>query len=200
MPDTIEIFLKELNKKLLQKSKIVLAIDGECASLKTTVAQALQEMYGAGVIHCDDFFLPPELRTLERFEEPGGNIDYIRMKKDVIDKLKGLGAIEYRPFDCHSMKFADPVSVPDAKLMIVEGAYAMHPHFGKYYALSLFLYADKVERLRRIDARGQDVEMFINRWIPLENRYFEAYEIKEQADYKVDTTDVPGIAECIGAF
>lgn len=190
MSDLLEILLKELNNQLLHKEKVVLAVDGECASLKSTLAQALQLKFNAGVIHCDDFYLPAELRTQERLAEPGGNIDYVRMKKEVIDKLKQDEVIKYRPFDCHTMKLADAVCVPDARLMIVEGAYSMHPYFGTYYDMSLFLYAKEDERLRRIAKRGQDVERFQNRWIPLENRYFDVYRIRDRADYVIDTTIV----------
>lgn len=190
MSDTIEIFLTELHKQIRQKSRIVLAVDGECGSLKTTLAQALQIKYGAGVIHCDDFFLTPELRTDERLTEPGGNIDYLRMKKEVIDKLPYSQTITYHPFDCHSMAYAKKVSVADAKLMIVEGVYAMHPYFGKYYDMSLFLCVKEEEKYRRIAGRGQDVERFRERWIPLENRYFDEYKVREQADFIIETTDV----------
>lgn len=200
MPDRIDIFIKELNKKMKQSGRIILAIDGECASLKSTLAQALQTKYNAGTIHCDDFFLPLELRTPERFREPGGNIDYVRMKEEVIDRFKESEAIKYRAFDCHSMSFAEMVSVMNAKLMIVEGAYAMHPYFDKYYDISVFLCAKEEERLRRIANRGQDVERFINRWIPLENRYFEACGIRRRADYVIDTTKYTGLTDYINTL
>ncbi len=48
------------------------AIDGRCAAGKTTLAQALADATGGGVIHMDDFFLPTGLRTAARLEEPGG--------------------------------------------------------------------------------------------------------------------------------
>lgn len=197
MSDVIEIFLKELNKRLEQRHSLVLAIDGECASLKSTLALALQKKLGAGVVHCDDFYLPAELRTPERLSEAGGNIDYVRMKSEVIEKLKEPGEITYQPFDCHLMKLADAVSVEKARLVIVEGAYAMHPYFGKYYDMSLFLCAAVEERFQRITNRGQDTERFRERWIPLENRYFEAYRIRGQADYIIDTTDISGLENMI---
>lgn len=197
MSDVIEIFLKELNTKLKQRHNLILAIDGECASLKSTLALALQKKLGAGVVHCDNFYLPAELRTPERLSEAGGNIDYVRMKSEVVEKLKEPGEITYQPFDCHLMKLADAVSVQDARLMIVEGAYAMHPYFGRYYDMSLFLCAAMEERLQRIAKRGQDTERFRERWIPLENRYFDAYKIRERADYIIDTTDISGLENMI---
>lgn len=195
MTDRIDVFIKELNKKLEQRERIILAVDGECASLKSTLAHALQTKFDAGIIHCDDFFLPLELRTPERFKEPGGNIDYDRLKEEVIDRFKEGEAIAYRPFDCHSMSFAETVSVMNAKLMIVEGAYAMHPYFDKYYDISVFLCAKEEERLRRIANRGQDAERFISRWIPLEKRYFEAFGIRHRADYVIDTTEYTGLTD-----
>ncbi len=191
------VFIKELNELLKQRKQVILAIDGECASLKTTLAQVLETVYGAGVIHCDNFFLPPDLRTPERFEEAGGNIDYIRLKEEVIDKLNQKEEITYQPFDCHAMRFADEVCVKKAKLMIVEGAYAMHPQLGKYYDMALFLSAKESERIKRISARGQSAEHFINRWIPLENRYFEVFHIRKRADFLIDTTDITNLAETI---
>ena len=47
----------------------VIAIDGRCASGKSTLAQQLAGLTGAGIIHMDDFFLPRELRTEERLTE-----------------------------------------------------------------------------------------------------------------------------------
>ena len=76
---------------------IVIAIDGRCASGKTTLAKALQteglpekvatektflKKQNVGVIHMDDFFLPRELRTKERLSEAGGNVDYERFAEE----------------------------------------------------------------------------------------------------------------------
>ena len=44
----------------------IIAIDGPCASGKTTVAAKIAEEWDASVIAMDDFFLRPEQRTEER--------------------------------------------------------------------------------------------------------------------------------------
>jgi len=43
---------------------------------------------------------------------------------------------------------------------------------------------DVKEQLRRITTRNGEAmaELFRKKWIPMENRYFEAFQIKEQAD------------------
>ena len=69
--------MKEKIKKLLaEKQHVVVAIDGMAASGKTTAAEQLTEQLGGEVIHMDDFFLPPEMRTEERLSQPGGNVHY----------------------------------------------------------------------------------------------------------------------------
>ena len=45
----------------------IFAIEGRCASGKSTLANAMAAVYGCPVFHLDDFFLPAELRTEQRF-------------------------------------------------------------------------------------------------------------------------------------
>ena len=53
----------------------IVAIDGCCASGKSTLGARLSETLGCPLFHLDDFFLRPEQRTPERFAEPGGNVE-----------------------------------------------------------------------------------------------------------------------------
>ena len=56
--------LTEKIRDLSEKSKntvSIIAIEGRCASGKTTLSKRLSEKLGCGVIHMDDFFLPPKL-------------------------------------------------------------------------------------------------------------------------------------------
>ena len=78
----IELLIKE-NKKDI----IIVAIDGMTGSGKSTLAKELAEIYNSPIFQADDYFLPPELRTEERLNEPGGNIHYEKMKKEIIDIL-----------------------------------------------------------------------------------------------------------------
>ena len=48
---------------------IVIAIDGRCASGKTTLANKLAQHFHANVFHMDDYFLRKEQRTKERLSE-----------------------------------------------------------------------------------------------------------------------------------
>ena len=66
----------------------ILAIDGRCASGKSTLGQELAEKWNASLFHMDDFYLQPHQRTEERLAEPGGNVDRERFLKEVLLPLR----------------------------------------------------------------------------------------------------------------
>lgn len=164
--------------------KYVVAIDGRCASGKTTLTEQLAAVTGAGMVHMDDFFLPQELRTEERLNEPGGNVHYERFREEVLPALKREGSFTYRCFDCGRMELGEERKVCESRILIVEGAYSCHPKLGDYMALRVFSDVDSREQLHRIAARDgkEALSNFIERWIPMEENYFAAYRIREQAD------------------
>ena len=119
---------------------IIIAIDGRCASGKTTLAKAISEQIDCNVIHMDDFFLRPEQRTANRLATPGENIDHERFLEEVLIPLsKGL-PVTYHPFDCHKMGFGEEILLTPKKINIVEGSYSCHPSLRDYYAYTFFLY------------------------------------------------------------
>lgn len=167
------------------KKPIVIAIDGRCGAGKTTLAAALKEKNGWSVFHMDDFFLRPEQRTKERFAQPGGNVDHERFLEEILTPLiNGDTVISYRPFDCHKLELSAAVSLDAGAVNLVEGSYSCHPALWDAYDLRVFLDVTEAEQERRILARnGKDsAEMFRERWISLEERYFEAYRIKERCE------------------
>ena len=169
-----------------KKDPVTVAIDGGAASGKTTLADILSERYGAPIVHMDDFFLRPEQRTPERLSEPGGNFDRERFLREVVPHIGKNEAFSYRVFDCSAMTLGGYREIPQAPLLIVEGSYSHHPAFSDVFDLRVFLYIDEEERKRRILSRnGEKSEMFFTRWIPLENEYFEAFSISENADLTI---------------
>lgn len=162
--------------KLPQDEIYTIAIDGRCASGKTTMAEMLAQVLGAGVIHMDDFFLPLELRTEERFATPGGNVHYERVRDEVLPKLKASEDFSYQRFDCGKMALGDCVSVIGSHYYIVEGAYSCHPALGDYMSLKVFSDVESEEQLERIRKRdGEEyVKAFEERWIPLEETYIKS--------------------------
>lgn len=171
------------------ENKRLIAIDGRCAAGKTTLAALLNEKTGCTVIHADSFFPRPEQRTEERFNTPGGNIDYERLKSEVMLPISRGGSFSYRSFDCKTMTFAENIFVENDKPIIIEGSYSCHPELWDFYDLRIFLSTDYVTQLKRIEQRNgaERFPVFRDRWIPLEEKYLAAYHIAERCDLKFTT-------------
>lgn len=180
----IETIRTAANRLLAPKNTVVIAIDGRCGAGKSTLAAGLAETLSAAVIHADDFFLRPEQRTEARFAEPGGNMDRERLTEEVLIPLSHGRPFAYRPFDCHTLTFKTSTIVKPSPITIVEGSYTCHPELWEYYDLHIFTDVDPETQIRRIEARsGTDAARhFAERWIPLEERYFAAFCIKERCE------------------
>ena len=85
------------------------------------------------------------------------------------------------------MKVDKEVFLKKTNLLIIEGSYSLHPYFGKYYDLSIFLDIDKDEQIDRIRNRDGEklLKMFIKKWIKYETNYHDYYNIKTTADIYV---------------
>lgn len=180
-----EILEKIDDLVLKSPSSVIVAIDGNSGAGKSMLADWLGDKRDCNVFHMDDFFLTPQLRTRERFLKPGGNVDYERFRDEVAAGLKSGREFCYRIFNCEKMDFEDkPVRVTPKKLNIVEGVYSMHPVLIGIYDLKIFLGIDKAEQGRRILKRSGPVlyKRFMDMWIPMEDKYFETFKIKEKSD------------------
>ncbi len=176
--------LAQIDAQLATRDHVIMAIDGRCGSGKTTLGSLLQDVYGANLYHMDDFFLRQQQRTPERYAEPGGNVDRERFLAEVLMPLKKGAAFGYRPFHCGTMALGEAVCVKPARLEIVEGAYALHPDLRDAYDLKLFLDIDPAQQQARIRARNGEAMLrrFQREWIPMEERYFTAFHVRETCD------------------
>lgn len=168
---------------------MLIAVDGRCASGKTTLASALERETGCNVIHMDHFFLRPEQRTKQRLEEPGGNVDYERFQEEVMLPLKRKEVFSYQIFDCHKMELSSFIEIDPNKTTVIEGSYSCHPTLWDFYDLRVFLNIEQEKQFQRIQARnGKDgLQRFRERWIPLEEKYFNAFQIRERCDMIFNT-------------
>ena len=56
-PVGMEAAMRRIEMLLAEQEHVFVAIDGPCASGKTTLARNLNERFGGNVLHMDDFFL-----------------------------------------------------------------------------------------------------------------------------------------------
>ena len=183
-----DVLTNRIDSLLANGQRVILAIDGPCASGKTTLAAYLAERYDCNVFHMDDFFLRPEQRNPQRFAEPGGNVDYERFQEEVLMPLTKGEAFSYRPFDCKTFTLSAPVAVIPKQLTVIEGSYSHHPYFGDPYDLKVFLTAEPEIQRQRILKRPSFLhQRFFQDWIPMENLYFQTFRIRKQAELVLTT-------------
>jgi uridine kinase len=177
--------LLAIDNGLMKKKMFTVAIDGPSGAGKSSLAAWLQRVYGnCEIFHMDDFFLPPEKKTEDRLKTPGGNVDWERFLIEVLVPLSHGGNFAYRPYDCSTQKLKDPVMTSTRKLNIVEGVYSHHPELRNAYELTVYLSVSKqVQSDRILKRNGEEMRRrFLTEWIPLEDLYFEAMNIKKKAD------------------
>lgn len=178
----------DIQKLLLSKPDAVIAIDGCCASGKTTLAKKLADESSMQIIHMDDFFLPFEMRTPERLNEAGGNVHYERFIEEICSGIISKKPFEYRKFNCKSGGYDGKASIDPQKPVVIEGAYSQHPAIPDIYDLKIFLTVDYETQLQRILQRNgtEALEAFKAKWIPFENKYFAEFGIKEKCDIIIE--------------
>ena len=179
---------RELERLRDQGERAVVAIEGRCASGKSTLAAKIEERLNLPVVHMDDFFLRPGQRTRERLAKPGENIDHERFRKEVLEPFAAGEAPAYRPYSCQTGELGEPVSLGPSPVVVVEGSYSCHPALWEYYHRRVFLTVDPEEQLRRIEERDGQVQLqnYREKWIPLEERYFSACQVEDRCDYQLE--------------
>lgn len=192
----LEEILEDTQNLCRVKPHVLLAIDGRCASGKTTLAAELKSRLegrgiGCSVVSMDHFFLQPQQRTRERLAEPGGNVDYGRFLEQVMTPLREGRPFGYRPYDCHRGCMGEPVAVEASPVTVVEGSYSCHPCLEGYYDRKIFLTVSPGEQMDRIRRRNGPVqaERFRDLWIPLEEAYFAACHVEERCGLRFRTDE-----------
>ncbi len=187
----INLFNK-IDELLPNKKDLIIGIDGNCTAGKTTLANILKLRYNAQVIAMDHFFLQPFQRTEQRMNEIGGNLDYERFCEEVLPNLQSDENFKYKPFLCSTFDFGQEIIIDGTKIKVLEGSYSMHPKFGDIYDIKVFLQLENEEQLNRVKIRNGEkmLRVFKEKYIPMENAYFEFYDVKSKCDFIFNTSDI----------
>lgn len=179
---TIEAILDKISM-LKDTSPVVTAIDGPCASGKTTLAEILSSITGAPVIHMDDFYLPASQRPKGWRKIPAGHINRKALIEQVLKPIKSTGSCTFQPFSCSEQKYLPAVKTPRSELLILEGSYSHHPALQSFVDLRIYIQEDDQTQISRLKVRSpQKLNDFQNIWIPCENLYFRTFEIEKKSE------------------
>lgn len=176
--------INEINRILQTKDTVIIGIDGPCASGKTTLAKKLADETQAQIIHTDDFFLPHEMKTPERMAQAGGNVHHERFACEVASGIASQKSFEYGVYSCKEGRITDKKSVNPKGVVIIEGSYSLHPEMKIACDLKIFVEAPEEIRIQRIKERNGEeaIEVFKSKWMPLEDKYFDFFDIKNRCD------------------
>ncbi|GEM_PF-54345 len=182
---TPEQLCEKIEEIYHRKGKAVIAIDGRCGAGKSTLGAWLAEQFHARLFHMDDFYLQAHQRTPERYAEAGGNIDWERFTAEVLEHLDDPEGLTYHLFEHKGFTLGKAVHAARTDITVIEGSYSMRPELTPYYDLTVFLDIDPAKQQERIRRRnGEEVlQMFIQRWIPLEEKYFLELDVRNRCDH-----------------
>lgn len=169
---------------VIEKKKVsIIAIDGRCGSGKTTLASQLSEKFDCTVFHMDDFFLRKEQRTPERIATPGEFVDHERFLEEILMPIKEHKPAFLRKFCHETFEPGDSEEVEIKPLIIVEGSYSCNVKLRIFYDKTIFVTTDEKTQLSRLQLRNPSkYDMFVEKWIPLEEMYFKAFSIENSCD------------------
>lgn len=189
MKGKLENIISKIEELKQQKKRVIVAVDGRCASGKTTLSKLLEDRLSCNVIHMDSFFLQPHQRTEQRISVPGENVDHERFLSEVLIPLRSGKSFSYREYFCYSGEFSEPIFVCENDVTVIEGSYSCHSSLWDSYDLRIFVTTDKETQLSRIIERDGESysKVFESKWIPLEEKYFSAYGIMQRCDIVVNT-------------
>lgn len=174
---TLEMRVKQLQNYIDSLNDFtILALEGKCGSGKTTICNLLQNVT---IIDVDDFFLKAELKTKERLNEIGGNIDY-ELYEQCLKMIKPTSTITYKTFDCHTQKYFNKTVTIKNKVLLV-GVYSYHQKVRSYINKLCYLIVNDNVQLELLKNRN-NYDRFVKEWIPLENIYYQSYDFIGNAD------------------
>ncbi len=183
----------EIIKELLlyidgRKNKLIISIDGNSGAGKTYYSNILEKIYDCNVIHMDSFYLPKEPTGNDNLIRKAGNIDYIRFESEVLSCLSHEN-LTYRVFDCKSQEYLEEIKIRNKEITIIEGVYSQSDIFKKYYDLNVFMKCDRDKQISRIREREGDagLKAFVEKWIPMEESYFNKTGINSCCDILIET-------------
>ncbi|MDT9699433.1 hypothetical protein [Streptomyces sp. P17] len=151
----------------------LIGIDGHAGSGKSTFAERLaRALGGAPVLRLDDIASHDEL------------FDWTdRLLAQVIEPLSHGQTAHYTPYDWRARRFRNPVALPPAPVVLVEGVGAGRHALRPYLAFLLWMDLPQAESWARGRSRdGEEQREFWDDWVAAEQKHFAVDPSRPFAD------------------
>ncbi len=164
--------------------RVVVAIDGPSGAGKSTLAELVsagltQAGAPAPVVHMDDLY--PGWDGLAQAVP--------RLVSEVLERLAHGGQAAYRRFDWSAGEYAERVSVPLHRYLVVEGVGSSVGPASAYAAVRVWVTADQDTRFDRgIERDGETYRPHWRRWQAQEDEMYARDRTWERAHLVIDTS------------
>jgi len=177
-----------LRNELIGRGARLIAIDGHGGAGKSTLARSLVAGWPqASVIEMDDFYRP----LAEREESPashGADLDLDRLVEQVLDPFHSSRAGRYQRYDWEEDRLTTWHDVPARAVILLEGVYSSSQRLRGFLDYSIWVDCPYDVRLRRgVERDGERMRaVWVEEWMPAEDRYVLAERPDATADLAVD--------------
>jgi uridine kinase len=166
----------------------LICIEGLGGAGKSTLAEAVaRERRDVTVVHGDDFY-GPEARDWQSWTPQQGYeryFDHARLEEQLLRPLRSGRVARFQRYDWPSNTLDDWVDVLPQGMVIVEGVYLLRPRLRAYWDLAIYVDAPRELRQRRMYARGEHDNGWIDRWAAAEDYYESVERPRDFADLVV---------------
>jgi uridine kinase len=187
----------------LGRPRTVVGIDGPDAAGKTTLADAVAASLTVPTVRAsvDDFHNPSRVRRRLGELSPEGYyrdaFDLTALAQELLDPFtSGARTVRTQVFDLAADQpvEADPVAVPHAAVLVVDGVFLLRPRLRDWWSLSVYLHVPPVVSLERGLARDGDApdarRRYEERYLPGQEIYRVMADPAAKAHIFVDNADV----------
>lgn len=154
----------------------VLTLDGPGGSGKSTLAGEIAAAFAgsAVIVEGDDFYADLDCHYREGLDAEQGYEEYFdwqRLRDQVLAPASQGRPVRYQRYDWDNARMGEWVHVDPCDLLIVEGVYSARPQHREFADLVVWVTTSEEERLRRQHERGENDDIWIERWMAAENYY-----------------------------
>jgi uridine kinase len=174
--------------KQIQKTPVLIGVEGFGGSGKTTLASklkdALQDTYIIGI---DDFIIKERLFDASP-DQPG--FDRARLEQEVLIPAHSGQPIAYRRLEWIENKLSELIEVPAVGYLIIEGISSTHPDIAGYYDFKIWVDVpiEVAKRRGKLRDVGNENEQHWDLWAENDLTYQQKYHPEQRADYVIDNS------------
>ena len=176
--------LDSLTDRHEANAPMLVCIDGMGGAGKSELARRLcKERQDLSVVSGDEFYGPEERDWAQWTPEQGyaRYFDHVRLEHEVLRPLRSGRPARYQRYDWSTRRLDGWVTIDPAGIVLVEGVYVLRRRLRQYWDASIYVDTPRHERRRRLYARGENDDGWIDRWMAAEDYYLEVDDPRSAA-------------------